>query len=80
MIVKVDSVGRILIPKQLREALGITPGSSVDLSWYGSGLQVIPHGRSAYLIEEDGRLVIHSDTDETIDDTTVFALLDEIRR
>ncbi|WP_420802337.1 AbrB/MazE/SpoVT family DNA-binding domain-containing protein [Tsukamurella tyrosinosolvens] len=23
----VDSVGRILVPKQLRDALGITPGS-----------------------------------------------------
>ena len=35
---KVDSVGRILIPKELREKAGIAPGSTVAISFYGAAL------------------------------------------
>ena len=28
----IDSGGRIVLPKQLRDALGLTPGSRVDVS------------------------------------------------
>ncbi len=54
----IDSGGRILVPKQLRDALGLTPGSTVDISAYGPGLQIVPGGRSARLVRnKDGRLV-----------------------
>lgn len=64
---KVDSVGRVLIPKQLREALGLHSGTTVDISFYGAGLQITPGGRTARLVEEDGLLVArgtHKITDE----------------
>ena len=78
MKAKVDSVGRIGVPKPLREAVGLTPGSVVDVSWYGSGLQVILAGRAARLVEEDGLLVAIGD--RTIDDEDVFALNHSGRR
>jgi AbrB family looped-hinge helix DNA binding protein len=78
MKAKVDSVGRIVVPKPLRDAVGLTPGSTVDVSRYGSGLQVIPAGRVARLVEEDGVLVASGDT--TIDDRDVFGLIDSGRR
>ena len=74
----VDSVGRVVVPKALRDALGLTPGSTVDLSLYGAGLQLIPSGRTARLREVDGRLVAESDTVVTDDD--VLNLLDAGRR
>ncbi|GAA1098338.1 MULTISPECIES: AbrB/MazE/SpoVT family DNA-binding domain-containing protein [Tsukamurella] len=75
----VDSVGRILVPKQLRDALGITPGSVVDISWYGSGVQITPGGRTAKLErDDDGRLVAVGDT--PFDDDVLFALIDAGRR
>ncbi|MGN6205485.1 AbrB/MazE/SpoVT family DNA-binding domain-containing protein [Humibacter sp.] len=75
----IDSAGRILLPKSLRDALGLTPGSTVDISSYGSGVQVTPGGRTARL-ERDagGRLIAVSDTVVTDDD--MFALIDAGRR
>lgn len=73
-----DSVGRIVVPKQLRDALGLVPGSTVDVSRYGAGLQLIPVGRTARLVEKDGVLVADGDT--AIDDDDVFGLIDAGRR
>lgn len=74
----VDSVGRIVLPKALRDALGLVPGQKVDVSMYGTGLQVVPGGRTARLVEADGGLVAESDT--VVTDDTVFDLIDAGRR
>ncbi len=73
-----DAGGRIVVPKALREALGLVAGSKVDISRYGAGLQVVPTGRTARLIERDGVLVATGDT--AIDDDDVFAIIDAGRR
>jgi AbrB family looped-hinge helix DNA binding protein len=78
MQAKVDSVGRIVVPKPLRDAVGLAPGSVVDISRYGSGLQVTPVGRTARLVHENGKLVATGST--TITDDEVFALIDSGRR
>lgn len=78
MEAKVDAAGRVQLPKALREAVGLVPGSVVDVSRYGAGLQLTPGGRTARLVERDGVLVATSDT--IVDDETVFALIDEGRR
>lgn len=73
-----DSGGRLLVPKALREALGLSAGARVDISRYGAGLQIVPTGRTARLLDEDGVLVATGDT--VIDDDDVFALIDAGRR
>ncbi|MBJ7481924.1 MULTISPECIES: AbrB/MazE/SpoVT family DNA-binding domain-containing protein [Mycobacteriales] len=75
----IDSGGRIVLPKQLRDALGLTPGSRVDVSAYGGGLQITPGGRTAR-VERDanGRLVARADTE--VSDEMMFALIDSGRR
>ena len=78
MEVTIDSAGRIVVPKPLRDALGLTPGSKVDVSRYGAGIQIVPSGRTARLVHEDGVLVATGDT--VIDDATVFGLIDSGRR
>lgn len=74
----IDAVGRIVVPKPLREALGLVAGSTVDISRYGAGLQLVPAGRTARLVEESGALVATGDT--MIDDVVVFGLIDTGRR
>lgn len=73
-----DSVGRIVLPKPLRDALALKPGTTVDVTIYGAGLQVVPHGRTARLVEADGMLVATSDA--TVTDDDVFAAIDAGRR
>jgi AbrB family looped-hinge helix DNA binding protein len=75
---KVDAVGRIVIPKPLRDELGMTPGTTVDISRYGSGLQLLATARTARLVDESGVLVATGET--AIDDDTVFGIIDAGRR
>lgn len=74
----IDSVGRIVVPKPLRDALGLVPGSTVDISRCGAGLQLLPGGRTARLVLESGVRVATGDT--TIDDEVMFELMDSGRR
>ncbi len=74
----IDSAGRIVVPKALRDSLGLTSGSTLDISRYGAGLQLIPAGRTALLVDQGGVLVATGET--SIDDADVFALVDAGRR
>jgi AbrB family looped-hinge helix DNA binding protein len=74
----IDQAGRVVLPKPIRDALGLLPGTKVDISWYGAGVQIIPAGRTARLVEEGGVLVACSET--PVDDDVMFALIDAGRR
>jgi AbrB family looped-hinge helix DNA binding protein len=70
----IDQAGRVVLPKPIRDALGLLPGTKVDISPYGAGAQILPAGRTARLIEENGFLVAAGET--PVDDDVVFALID----
>jgi AbrB family looped-hinge helix DNA binding protein len=74
----VDQAGRIVLPKAIRDALGLLPGTKVDISPYGAGVQVVPAGRTARLVEENGVLVSEGET--PVDDDVLFSLIDAGRR
>jgi len=74
----VDQAGRIVLPKYIRDALGLLPGTRVDISPYGAGVQVIPAGRTARLTEENGVLVSVGET--PVDDDILFSLIDAGRK
>lgn len=75
---RMDSGGRIVIPRVLRDELGLKAGSRVDVSRYGAGLQLVPGGRTARLEDRDGRMVAVGST--PVGDDELFALIDAGRR
>jgi len=74
----IDQAGRVVLPKPIRDALGLLPGTKVDITPYGIGAQLLPAGRTARLVEEDGVLV--ADAETPVDDGVVFALIDASRK
>jgi AbrB family looped-hinge helix DNA binding protein len=73
----IDKAGRLVIPKQLRDEIGLRPGE-VNVTAYGAGLRVEPLAQES-LDERDGRLVIPAGGVE-IDDDLVRSLRDAGRR
>lgn len=73
----IDKAGRLVIPKALREQLGLLPGA-VDVAADGTGLRVEPLAGDE-LEERDGVLVIPA-TGVPITDADVQALRDADRR
>ncbi len=73
----IDKAGRLVIPKSLRDSLGLQPGE-VDVRADGAGLRVEPVSGET-LDERDGRLVIPA-SGLALDDDAVRALRDAGRR
>lgn len=74
----IDGMGRVVIPKAFRDALGLTAGSEIDISSFGGGLHLEPGSRAAALEREGGHLVVTGDT--VVDDELLFAAIDAGRR
>lgn len=73
----IDQAGRLVIPKALRDRLGLSPGV-VEVIVDGAGLRVEPLVGDS-LEQRGGRLVIPA-SGSVIDDAAVRALRDADRR
>ena len=73
----IDKAGRLVIPKALRDMLGLVPGE-VEVTPDGAGLHIEPLAGDQ-LADEDGFLVIPA-ADSTISDDLVRTLRDADRR
>jgi AbrB family looped-hinge helix DNA binding protein len=78
MGVTIDKAGRIVVPKPVRDALGLNAGDELDITTDGSGIRLTPRGRTARLVMRDGLIVATSDTVITDDD--LDRLIDAFRR
>lgn len=73
----IDKAGRVVIPKPLRDQLGLAPGD-VDVIADGAGLRIEPVATSD-LTEEQGRLTVPR-TGAAVDGELVRTLRDADRR
>lgn len=81
MKLTIDAAGRVVIPKQVRDRLGLTAGSELELDELGDHLELRPAGRDVWIDRTDGRPVARTAADSprlTADD--VRDLVDRQRR
>jgi len=72
----IDKAGRLVVPKELRDRLGIAAGSRVEIREDGSGLRV-DLVASDHIVEIDGRLLVEGDVLLTDDDIRELRLGDQ---
>jgi AbrB family looped-hinge helix DNA binding protein len=59
MLVTIDRAGRIVIPKEVRDRLALTPDSELELTADGDGIHLTPQrARGRAVVDDDGWPVI----------------------
>lgn len=81
MVTTIDSAGRIVVPKSIREALGFKAGQELELSVVGGRLEVEHPVTPMRLVKRKGRLVAVADREmPTLTSEVVRGTLEQIRR
>jgi AbrB family looped-hinge helix DNA binding protein len=81
MVTTIDSAGRIVVPKRLRQELGFRPGQKLELSAVDGRLEVEHPTTPIHLEERGGRLVAVADRPmPTLTPELVRETLEQIRR
>lgn len=81
MLVSVDRVGRVVIPKELRDALALTADAQLDLSLDGDSLRLVPVRRPGRrVVEVDGWPVIEAEPGLSTSDADVQGWRDDGQR
>ena len=77
----VDKVGRVVIPKSIRERSQIVPGTEVEIIEFDDHIELIlPDNRPrAVLKEKNGKLVISAESGPRTTTEETLALRDELR-
>lgn len=57
----IDSAGRIVVPKRLRDAIGLAPGSAIEIEERDGDLVLRPVGPVTRIVRRRGRQVIEVD-------------------
>ncbi len=77
----IDGGGRVVIPKSIREHLGLAPGTVVDVAEHGGHVEIAAAEARVHLREVDGVLVAASTDDlPPLTDDIVRETLERTRR
>ena len=60
MLATIDAGGRVVVPKDIRERLGLRPGAQVELTEIDGALEITPVVTPMSVIERDGVVVLHT--------------------
>lgn len=66
--IPIDRFGRIVLPKEIRDRMGLSPGNEFEVEEREDAIFLRPVFPNAELIEEDGLLVVKSDKSFTVDE------------
>jgi AbrB family looped-hinge helix DNA binding protein len=73
----IDRAGRLVIPRPLRDRIGLAGGGEVEIELDGAGIRIAPVPGTE--LREEGGLLIIPATGTRIDDTLVRELIDADR-
>jgi AbrB family looped-hinge helix DNA binding protein len=80
MAITIDKAGRVVIPKHLRDELGLRDGMALSVTSDGVGLRIEPMATGGRVVEQNGRLVVESSTGRIITDSEITEAIDAGRR
>ncbi len=66
-IAEIDKSGRLVVPKKIRDAMHLVPGTRLTLHQEGETIVLRPESQGGELIEKDGFLVWRSSVPVTFD-------------
>lgn len=67
MIITIDSAGRLVVPKSLREQFNLTPGCDLEIEAVGEGIRLRRADAEPALVRKQGILVHHGTTRTALD-------------
>jgi AbrB family looped-hinge helix DNA binding protein len=77
----IDAGGRVVVPKPLRDALGLRPGSEVEVSLRDGHVEIEPAGVPMRLVEKNGVTVVETDVPlPPLTPEQVREVLEQVRR
>lgn len=74
MKITIDKVGRLVIPRQIRERIGLTGPSVVEIEIEGSGIRIQPAVGTE--LREDGDLLVIPRSGTPVSDAMIRDLMD----
>lgn len=60
MLATIDGGGRVVVPKDVRERLGLRPGAQVELTEIDGALEITPVVTPMTVAERDGHVVLEA--------------------
>ena len=80
MTITIDGAGRVVIPKAIRDALGLAAGVPLVVTSDGVGVRIEPAPRGGRVVEVEGELVVESSTGRPVSDSELREAIDAGRR
>jgi AbrB family looped-hinge helix DNA binding protein len=75
----IDRFGRVVIPKEARDDLGLEPGTVLEVRESSEGLLLVPARRSGGLRHKDGVLVFDGQAEDDLRDAVRRHRRDRLR-
>jgi AbrB family looped-hinge helix DNA binding protein len=77
----IDAAGRVVIPKPMRDELGLRAGIEVELTLRDGRIEIEPVSKPVRLVERDGFLAAEVDDDEEgpLTSSEIRDVLDRLR-
>ena len=76
-MIPMDHAGRIVLPRDVRQELGIKPGDALKVSIHGSSVTLTPTKEPAGFVREGQALVFSTSGEGTLSQETVRRILEE---